>query len=1020
MLLRERLLDRLRKRWFVPVTVLTAPAGYGKSTLLGQAIAGNAAAPVGIDRWLACEPEMATMSVLGEGLRQAVGARVRPGSTVGGSVRIAAIARDVVEAMWRESPQQVTLLVDDVHEIPAGSDAAELLAAVVTALPANGHVVLAGRIAPPVPLARLEVQGRVEHLDEADLAFTDEELAEFAALRNVAATQLSASGGWPAMAELSASARPGVAVDYVGEEILQPLSPARRKELALLAHLGSFDEPLARVVLGPDVDVHEVVAGLPLVTFTTDGSSGPRWSLHSLWRSLLTAHITPDEVADARRRAGRAVLRHDRAGAAVRLLIDAEAWDDVADAIVVALGAVHPPVAKDVLEEWYRLLPVEVRAHPSSRLLAAVAAIEGDMGGAWLEFDDIAAAFREQGDTTGELACLLQLGQLAWWYDRPERLAGVAARVFEWEALGLEEAVPFACLGRAMLHDIADQGWRMLAELDRIPPGSLGESWQGIVSWARAIAFLQLGYPAEALQSAEAALAFAGSLHTPLAEGTRLQALWYSAGVDEVIAALPSLIEQVNASGFRNDTALVVSQGATMHAMQGRVSESVAYLEQARAAAAMVPDAPLVDTNLAIAEAAVALATGDEEAASRGLKAYVERHPIGEGLSIAAQRRHLSLLYVLEPGSRAAWEAAELGPEWMAALRLGQAVVDVRAGRRPPADVPLDDVDKVRAHLPPRWIAELAVAAVAAGRDDGWALLDRTWTDTHSAVVALAGTADGRVRKAARTVIGRLPLPPTTQFDLRLLGPVELRQDDAPVQAPAWRRERVRSLLAYLAFQGTASRAQVAADLWPALDVDAQSSNLRVTLTYLLRVLEPHRGPRDASFFIRQDSGNLSLHTGDWLAIDLHRFDALCARAAEADRRGDPAAALEHAERAVDLWRGEPTELLADDWAVVAYEGRKQRFATVATRAGELLLAQGNVERALDLAEQVLVLDPWIEAAHRLAVATHQAAGNHLLARRALNRYWASSREAGLSPDQATLMVERLVESLPDVPATNA
>jgi ATP/maltotriose-dependent transcriptional regulator MalT len=153
--------------------------------------------------------------------------------------------------MWRESPQQVTLLVDDVHEIPAGSDAAELLAAVVAALPANGHVVLAGRIAPPVPLARLEVQGRVEHLDEADLAFTNDELAEFAALRNVAATQLSASGGWPAMAELSASARPGVAADYVGEEILRPLSPARRKELALLAHLGSLTCRSPGPSLGP-------------------------------------------------------------------------------------------------------------------------------------------------------------------------------------------------------------------------------------------------------------------------------------------------------------------------------------------------------------------------------------------------------------------------------------------------------------------------------------------------------------------------------------------------------------------------------------------------------------------------------------------------------------------------------------------------------------------------------------------------------------------------------------------------
>jgi DNA-binding SARP family transcriptional activator len=1007
MLVRERLLDRLRQRWFVPATVLTAPAGYGKTTLLTQALTANAAAAVGIDLWMACGPDVATLSALGEGLRQAVGARTRPHST-----GVADIAEDVVEALWQRSPQQVTLLIDDVHEIPPGSEAAELLAAVVAALPANGHVVLAGRTPPPVPLARLEVQGRVEHLDEVDLAFTRAELAEFAALREVDALQVAACGGWPALAELSASTRSGIAADYIGQEVLHLFSSDRRRQIALLAHLGSFDQDLARAVLGPDVDVREVLAGLPLVDVVAEN----RWSLHSLWRSMLSTHVTDAEVAEARRKAGAALLRNDQAGAAVRLLIDAGAWDDVANAIVVALGALHPPVARDVLEEWFGLLPPAARSHPSGRLLAAVAAIEGDLGGAWLEFDDIAASFRALGDTTGELACLLQLGQLAWWFDRPERLAGVAARVFEWESLGYEEAIPFACLGRAMIYDMADQSWQTLSELDRIPPGSLGDSWLGIVSWARAIAYLQLGYPAEAVQAAERALSYAGSLHTPLAGGTRLQAMWYLGRFDEVIETFEALLEQVHGSGFRNDTALVAAQCTTMLAHRGRVEEAGAHLEQARAAAAMVPDAPLVDTNLAIAEAAVLAASGDEKAAEHLLAAYVDRHPIGEGLSVAAQRRHLALFYVLAPSTREAWDAADVGPAWQEARALAQALVSVRERRRLPADAPsLDDADAVRSYLPPQWTAELGVAAIAAGREDGWRLLDRTWGDTQGAVADLADSTDGRVRKAAREVIGRLPVSPESHFSLRLLGPVELCQDDDPVRASDWRRERVRSLLAYLALHGTAGRTQAADALWPTLDMDAQSRNLRVTLTYLLRVLEPARGRRDASYFIRQDGGNLSLHPGEWLTIDVWAFDTLCVQAVEADRRGEPAMALDHALRAVELWHGEPTELLSDEWAVVAFEERRRRFTAVATRAGELLLAHGNTDHALALAEQVLALDPWIEAAHRLVVATHQAAGNNLAARRALQRYRAAIREVGLSPGEATLMVERLLDSLPAV-----
>jgi DNA-binding SARP family transcriptional activator len=1007
MLVRDRLLDRLRRRWFVPVTVLTAPAGYGKTVLLTQAMTANSQAAVGIDLWMACGPDVATLSALGEGLRQAVGARPRSAGQ-----GVPEIAGDIVEALWQRSPHQVTLLVDDVHEIPAGSEAADLLAAVVAALPANGHVVLAGRTPPPIPLAKLEVEGRVEHLDEGDLAFTDDEVSAFAALREIDSVQLAQCGGWPALAELSASTRSGIAADYIGQEVLHPFSREQRREIALLAHLGPFDQDMARAVLGPDVDVRDTLAGLPLVTTVAEG----RWSLHSLWRQMLAAHVTDADVAEGRRKAGAAQLRKDRAGAAVRLLIDAGAWDDVADAIVVALGAAHPPVPRDVLEEWFGLLPPASRTHPSGRLLAAVAAIEGDLGGAWLEFDDIAASFRALGDVTGELACLLQLGQLAWWYDRPERLAGVAARVFEWESLGYEEAIPFACLGRAMIYDLADQSWQTLSELDKIPPGSLGESWQGIVSWARAIAYLQLGYPAESLQAAERALTFAGSLHTPLAEGTRLQAMWFLGRFDEVLETQHALLQRVNASGFRNDTALVAAQCTAMYAHRGRPDAAAGYLEQARAAAAMVPDAALVDTNLAIAEAAVLIAQGDEKEAGQILAAYCDRHPVGVGLPVAAQRRHLAMFYVLVPSSREAWDASDLGPAWQAARSLSRALVAVRERRRLPADTPdLADADAVRSHLPPHWTAELGVAAIAAGRDDGWRLLDQTWGDTQAAVAELADSPDGRLRKAAREVIGRLPVPPESEFELRLLGPVELRQDGVPVRASDWRRERVRSLLAYLALHGTAGRSQVADDLWPALDMDAQSRNLRVTLTYLLRVLEPSRGRRDASFFIRQDGGNLSLHAGDRLTIDVLEFDALCAQAVEADRRGEPAVALDHAVRAVELWHGEPTELLSDEWAVVAFEDRRRRFAAVATRAGELLLAQGNTDHALSLAEQVLALDPWIEAAHRLVVATHQAAGNNLAARRALQRYRAAIREVGLSPDEATLMVERLVDSLPAV-----
>jgi LuxR family maltose regulon positive regulatory protein len=1015
MLARERLLRRLGSRWVAPVMVVSAPVGYGKTTLLAQAMAVNAAAPSGVDCWLACDADDANASSLGEGLARAVGAPSGPG-VGGGPEPQADPANAVAEAMWRRSPQQVALIVDDVQKIPSASDAAGLLARIVGSLPANGHIVLSGRGPPPVPLARLEVEGRVARLDENDLAFNDDEVSEFAALRGVPSDKLSGCGGWPALAELSATSRSGVTADYVGQEVLGDMSPARRRSLAMLAHLESFDDDLARAVIRDDADVEEVLAGIPLVAEVAGGER----SLHALWRSLLAGEVTTAEVADARRRAARVLSGRGRVEPAARLLIDAEAWSDLGDTVVAALGAAHPPVPHDVLAEWLSRLPADQRATPGGRLLAAMAAVESDPLGAASRLENAAGAFRAAGDLTGELACLVQLGQLAWWSERPEHLAALAVRVFELEAAGCEEALPLACLGRALVFDVQNDSRQVLAELDRIPPGSLNDVWQGVVSWLRSISLMHLGDAEASLSTAHHALAHAGPLHEPLAEGARIQALWFQGRVDDVLRALPALVERVRRAGYRNYTALAAAQCSLVHAMQGQPERAAEHLAQARTAGA-APDAPLVDTDLAIAEAALAVATGDEDTAGDVLTTYLSRQPLGEGHSAAPQQRSLALFYVLVPATRPTWDRAELGPAFAVARDLARAVVAVREARRlPPIAPPFPDTAIVRAHLPLRWAAELALAAVAAGRDDGWQLLDGLWPAARPYVAVLAEPAKSHrtgasaPHKAARAALARLAVPPVGRLRLRLLGPVELLRDGTPVRADDWRRERVRSLLAYLALHGTISRSQIADELWPALDVEAQSRNLRVTLTYLLRVIEPGRGTRDASFFVRQDGGNLALHPGESLAVDVWDFDAACASATEADEQGSASAALGHALRAVDLWRGEPTELVSEPWAIALVEERRLRFMSIATRAGELLLARGGVndaDAARALAERALAIDPWHEPAHRLVVAAHRATGDDRAARRALGRYREAIHGLGLSPDEATRMVERLLDS---------
>ncbi|HEY2997862.1 MAG TPA: AAA family ATPase, partial [Acidimicrobiales bacterium] len=180
-LTRPRLLRVLLGRWDHRVTAVVGGPGLGKTTLLAQAVAENKLAPRGQDVWLG----LATADADGDTLARDALAAVTayPGDPLGGLRAILPGTSDelpepeaVAEAVWRRSPVPLCLVIDDAHWLTPGSAGATWLATLVDSLPNNGHVLLASRWAPPIPLARLATQGDVLRLMEDDLRFSGEEL----------------------------------------------------------------------------------------------------------------------------------------------------------------------------------------------------------------------------------------------------------------------------------------------------------------------------------------------------------------------------------------------------------------------------------------------------------------------------------------------------------------------------------------------------------------------------------------------------------------------------------------------------------------------------------------------------------------------------------------------------------------------------------------------------------------------------------------------------------------------------
>src|ERR671916_2023881 len=232
LIVRPRLLARLHTRFERRLTAVVAPAGFGKTTLLAQAVQENTLSPLGEDRWLTCQRDDTALSFLGAGAFAAVGLT----TPVPDDPREAAVT--VAEAIWSAAPRQVALILDDVHLVGPSSPGGHFVSELVEELPRNGHVVLASR--PPLPLrtSRLLATGDAVVVGESELHFEDDEMAAFAASRHVAPDLLRDVGGWPALAELTATAGPYAISGYVWEELLSRLSPDRRRALAVLVAVG--------------------------------------------------------------------------------------------------------------------------------------------------------------------------------------------------------------------------------------------------------------------------------------------------------------------------------------------------------------------------------------------------------------------------------------------------------------------------------------------------------------------------------------------------------------------------------------------------------------------------------------------------------------------------------------------------------------------------------------------------------------------------------------------------------------
>jgi LuxR family transcriptional regulator, maltose regulon positive regulatory protein len=329
MVLRARLIERLNEGFQGKLTIVSAPAGFGKSTLVSEWIATSArpAAWLSLDeadndppRFLAYL--VAASQTVAPGIGEGVLGLLESPQPLPIESVLTVLLNDITTV-----PDRFVLVLDDYHLIDS-RPIDQAVTFLLRHLPPQMHLVISTREDPQLPLARLRARSQLTELRANDLRFTPSEAANFlneVMGLNLSAEQITAledrTEGWVAGLQLAGLALQGTiatqghqeisrfvrsftgshhfVLDYLLEEVLYQQPEGIQTFLLRTSILSRLCGPLCdAILLDPSVSGQETLEYLERANlFTIPLDSQRRWyRYHHLFAELLQQWL-PHSIA---------------------------------------------------------------------------------------------------------------------------------------------------------------------------------------------------------------------------------------------------------------------------------------------------------------------------------------------------------------------------------------------------------------------------------------------------------------------------------------------------------------------------------------------------------------------------------------------------------------------------------------------------------------------------------------------------------------------------------------------------
>jgi LuxR family maltose regulon positive regulatory protein len=465
---RLRLSKRLEEELGGKLTLISAPAGFGKTTLLGMWLAvssrsGRSAV------WLSLDPGDNDPTRFWRYFI-AVADRLYPGAGDTALVLLHSSQAPPIEAILTtllneltELPADAVIVLDDYHLIESRT-IHEALSFLIEHLPPQVHLVISTRADPPLPLSRLRARGEMAELRASDLRFTTEETTAF--LEKTVGSRLSAeevaelqerTEGWVAGLQLAALALRDrfdtsgfiaaftgsnrYVVDYLVEEVLARQPEALRTFLLQTSILDRMCGPLCDAVTSMD-DGQEALEYLEHANlFVIPLDEDRRWyRYHHLFTDVLRQRLRETDAdlpPELHRRASVWFERQGLAAEAVHHALEAHDIERAAALIEdIGLSVMLPGQVFTLLGWLDKLSDAVVRSRPALCIVHAAALMfAGQPEAAETRLDD--AERYVQADAPADQTLIL--GQAASIRGNLARISGDLARcvAFSRQALDL-------------------------------------------------------------------------------------------------------------------------------------------------------------------------------------------------------------------------------------------------------------------------------------------------------------------------------------------------------------------------------------------------------------------------------------------------------------------------------------------------------------------------------------------------------------------------------------------------------